>query len=126
MLPVILASLLASPTIADARPLQWTLDCKWDMSSPQPIGAPRFQVQKTAFKNRSGKWDSKYAIIVRPLNPMAEPITLELKTAGSGDEDYNEYNVVAQNAPVQGAYIQNKFEWATVVDNEGYGSYRCE
>ena len=64
--------------------------------------------------------------MARPLNPNAEPRSFDLVHAGSGDEDYNEFKVKARNAPVQGAYIQNAFKRATIVDNEGYGAYRCE
>lgn len=125
MLSLLLASLIASPA-AEARSLQFTLDCKWDLQRPQPIGGPRLQVVKTAFQKRNGKWDYKYTIVARPLNPNAEPRSFDLVPAGSGDEDYNEFKVKARNAPVQGAYIQNAFKWASIVDNEGYGAYRCE
>lgn len=125
MLPLILATLLTAPA-AEARPLQFTLDCRWNLDGTAPIGSPRFQVLKTAFKGRDGKWDAKYAIVMRPLRPGAEPRTLQLEHAGSGDEDYNEFNVVGRDAPVKGAYIQNQFKWATIVDNEGTGAYRCE
>lgn len=125
MLSLILASLIAAPS-AEARPLQWTLNCKWDLSGTPPLGGPRFQVVKTAFKGRDGKWDAKYAIVARPLRPGAEPRTFELEHAGSGDEDYNEFDLKDKNGPVKGAYIQNQFKWATIVDNEGTGAYRCE
>jgi hypothetical protein len=127
MFSLVIASLLLSPQQAESRTLQWSLDCNFLLAGPPPVGAPRVQVTKSAFKNRNGKWDARYAIVVRPINPTVKPKVYELEHAGSGDEDYNEFKLAKadERAIVQGAYIQNQFRWVTVIDREGYGAWQC-
>lgn len=124
MLSLVLALFLSPQT--QAAPLQWTLDCKWEVRAPQPVGSPRISVVKTAVKGGDGKWDAKYTIVVRPMNPTVKPLVYKLEES-SGDEDYMEYSVAPrdESAVVQGAAIHNKFKWATVADQDGSHSWKC-
>ncbi len=128
----ILASMLlfasaVTPSQSYAKDLTFSLDCEWDSERRAPVGAPKYQVMKTAYKDKNGKWAIKYSLREQPLNPTAKSSVFDLEPAGSGDEDYSEYYVVdpSHKSAISGAYIQFQFTWASLVDNKGYHSYDC-
>lgn len=115
------------PSLGNAKDLSFKLDCEYDGVGTERVGAPRYQVVKTAFRTAAGKWDVKYSLKVIPLAPYAQPELFDFVPAGSGDEDYSEYNVVdpSHKLAIQAAYIQNRFEWVGLIDDEGSSSYHC-
>ncbi len=123
----IFASALLFSLASFANQPVFTLDCRWDTGGNGPVGGPRYQVLKVA-KKVKGKWANEYKLKSIPRNPTAKATEYKLESAGSGDEDYNDYNVVdrSNRTYISGVTIQNRFEWATLSDSEGYVSYRCE
>ncbi len=126
MLALILASLLPSPS-AEARSLQWTYNCEWTVTAPITPGVSRVQVVKRAYKNRGGKWESKFSVVVHPKSSDSRPRIYTLENSGDGDEDYMNYKLAVRDdrAPVQGATIQNQLKWIKVLDEDGSGSWDC-
>ena len=128
----ILASMLLFASVvipgqSHAKGLTFSLDCKWDREGRAPVGAPNYRVIKTAYKDNNGKWAVKYSLREQPLNPTARSSMFDLEPAGSGDEDYSEYNVVdpSHKSAISYVYIQFQFTWASLGDNNGYHSYDC-
>lgn len=75
----------------------------------------------------NGVWKNQFFLKVIPQNPTAEARVLKFKPAGSGDEDYNEYNLVdGKGTGVSGAAIHNQFRWASLVSETGSSFARCE
>ncbi|HEY8280411.1 MAG TPA: hypothetical protein VIH99_12355 [Bdellovibrionota bacterium] len=125
----LLALALFASAPASAKEETWKLKCKWDREISQPSPALKLSVEKYKFRNRdTGKREVEYSIVVRLKNVDEEPVVLKLEPAGSGDDDYSEYRLVDRTSrlPIQGAYIHEDFEWARVIDSDGYGSYGCK
>lgn len=74
---------------------------------------------KTSEKDASGKWDSKYFL-------EAHGKRYELISAGSGDEDYNDFDVKTPEAVgIMGASVQNRFEWVALINVGGSSFATC-
>jgi hypothetical protein len=123
--------LLAQPVLATE--LRFSLDCSGDKGD-QPAHIARYKVVKISTPSKKpvkgSKWTVRYALEVYFKSQPSKAYTYPFVPAGSGDEDYNEYDLKATGAQqrsidIQGASIQNRFEWATLVNTEGYGLLRC-
>ncbi len=97
--------------------LEFSLDCVADGAS-----SPFARVIKVPYKNREGKWDARFFVEIKGRSGR-----LELVSAGSGDEDYLEYEVKTpvQGVNISGGAIQNRFQWASLTDNEGSSFAQC-
>ena len=83
-----------------------------DSNNRQINGAPSYKVLKSG---------SIY--ILEETNSLGVSKSYKLRST-DGDEDYNNYDVVdnSGNSLVHSVTIQNKFKWATLVHQEGYGN----
>ncbi len=114
---------------------KWTLNCAVTSKVAKvPAQVAKYRITKEAFLNPNPtpghKWNKRYAVEVFFKALPNKAYTYKLVHGGSGDEDYNEFKLSATDAQssrinVQGAYIQNNFEWATLVDRDGYGFADC-
>ncbi len=110
-----------------AKPLRFVLPCSWIGDRQPPVGSPRYQVVKTATKGPRG-WENSYSVEVTPMVFNAKTRSFPMVSAGSGDEDYNEYRIVDKtNRSGLGEYaaIQNQFRWASLSNVDGVGIYSC-
>ncbi len=130
---VLLCLILSQSALAEG--LRWSLPCKADSSSrPIPAHVDRYKMTKIAFVNPKPvpgkKWDYRYVLEVYFKSQPSKAYEYRFVSAGSGDEDYNEYNLDAKSKKlrsinVSAAYIQNSFKWVNLVDGEGYGFVNC-
>lgn len=124
--------IVAVPALADMR---FTLNCTPSKSVAKvPNHIARYKLVKIAFpKAKPGngpKWDSRYAVAVYFKSQPTKAYEYPLVPAGSGDEDYSEWDLKAEDRQkktinVNGAYIQNQFRWGTLVDTDGMGFADC-
>jgi hypothetical protein len=105
---------------SQAHALEFSLNCV-DTLSDKPVPV---KVVKVPRKGPSGKWESFYFI---ETVAGGKTVRVPLEHAGSGDEDYNEYRTptAAHALGLQGASIQNRFVWASVVNTEGSSFASC-
>lgn len=129
-LGILLALACAVPSV-QAKELRFYLACeKGEKPRLPPKGVSYRAIKISKPSAKEGKWETSYALEVkREAKPGVE--VFNFVSAGSGDEDYNEYNIddsekerIAIN--VESAYIQNKFSWVGLIDREGYQFIRCD
>jgi hypothetical protein len=113
---LVLGLILSSP----AHALEFSLNCV-DSITDKPLP---LKVVKVPRKGQSGKWESFYFI---ESLANGKSIRVPLEHAGSGDEDYNEYHTpqAAHSLGLQGASIQNRFVWASIVNTQGSSFASC-
>jgi hypothetical protein len=119
-----------------APPLRFTAPCTVDSTGAKvPAHVAKYKMVKEAFvraKPTPGKkWDYRYFLQVFFKSRPSKAYEYPLVPAGSGDEDYSEWNVKAEGRQlrsinVSGAYIQNNFQWISLIDNDGSAFARCE
>ena len=126
-------SVVAHP--ASAKELRIYLGCQLD--DPKEKIKPevaRYQVVKvskpeSAKEKDAPKWEDSYVLEVYIKNKnIVEVFSLE---GISGDEDYNEYKVLATDKDitrtgVSAVTIQNKLEWANLINEDGSSFADCK
>jgi hypothetical protein len=119
---VVLSFLLTVSPVAFGD-MRIVLDCMAHKHVRVNYGA---KAVKTAYK-KDGKWKVRYTVEITSVRNNPPTKAYRLVPAGSGDEDYNEYDVVDPDntSPISGASIQNRFLWVGLVDREGVGSHHC-
>ncbi len=125
---LVLLAIVLGFSVAEAKEIRFTLECRWDTGGTPPVGSPHYQAIKIAKQKGKGKWTTEYALKATAVGPRSKGTTYKLESSGNGDEDYSDYVVVRapRNFGIAGATIQNQFKWVTLSDNEGYSSYRCD
>lgn len=105
-----LAAILMSSTSYASGPLEFRLVCEVDSSAPAAVRAlQNISFVKNPVRGADGRWENRYSIQIGQER-------IELTPAGSGDEDYNEYEVVGENRfQITGAAVQNRFAWASIL-----------
>lgn len=125
-------SLLSQAALA--KELRIYLDCKIDdPKAKAPKDVAEWKVVKISTpvkeaKKGENKWENRYSLeVVLKGKNIVEVFDFEPM---SGDEDYNEYDVIAANKDfkrigVGAVTVHNRFEWASLVSDEGYKFADC-
>lgn len=105
---------------SQAHAFEFALNCV-DTLTDKPLP---MKVVKVPRKGASGKWENFYFIESLAAGKL---VRVPLAPAGSGDEDYSEYRTPkeAHALGLQGASIQFRFKWASVVNTEGSSFASC-
>lgn len=119
-------------SVAQAEGKRFTLKCTPDKSlSHVPAHVSSYKVAKVVTKpSTTSKWVTKYVLEVYFKSQPSKAYEYPFVPAGSGDEDYVEYDVKGSDAQlnrinVKSAYIQNQFRWVNLIDNDGMGFADC-
>lgn len=124
---------LGSPS-SFAKDLRIYLECGIENpKDKKPAGVADWRVVKVSTpakdsKEDEPKWDNRYVLEVYLKNKnIIEVFELE---GISGDEDYNEFKVLAaekdfRRIGVSYVTIHNKLDWASLTDTEGYQFVGC-
>lgn len=122
MRTALLVFVLSMASLAQAKPLTFTLECRWAVSAVRPPTDPDFQVVKTALK-KDGHWTTEFTLIARSHANESSRVVYQLEEA-SGDEGYLVYKVLDDTkSKFSWVTIENQFNWATISTNEG--NYEC-
>ncbi len=113
---------------AGAKPLQFVLNCEIDKDVKIPKSIKEYAVKKIASQSLDKSWKNSYVLQVTYKSGTKEDFNF--KSAQSGDEDYNEYNLDATEEQIKavnvsGGAIQNRFEWASLTNANGRSFARC-
>ena len=127
--------LIANVGFAADKEVRVSLPCKMDKQDI-PKGIKSYTVIKVAKPKESPKtgdtkWTERFLLKVEFTKRGSQPKEYYFGKSVSGDEDYNEYPLVvpkeeADLIAVQAANIQNRFEWANLINNDGVGFAQCE
>ncbi len=129
--------LVASATALEAKELHFNLSCSQDSKDRKiPKEIAQFKMVKISkpvqdAKEDAPKWENSYALEVHLKGETEVVEVYPFKKAISGDEDYSEFPLDVSDKDgkrinVQTAYIQYKFAWVGLIDNEGFSYVRCE
>ncbi|MBX9769245.1 MAG: hypothetical protein K2X47_18355 [Bdellovibrionales bacterium] len=131
---LLVVAFFLSPVLSSAQDLRFRMDCGIALkTSNKPVkNAPFLRVIKTPIKGADGKWTQKYTLEETNTSTGAVK-SFAIESAGSGDEDYNEFYVKGSQY-VKSAVIQNNFRWAslsTIQDGQNEcepskASYKCD
>ena len=127
--------LLLATSLGNAKQvqIQTVLECKAEAGSRLLPGIKSYMLVQTINLNAktnaktNAKADPIYTLVVMDKSGKAQ---VGFKNSDSGDEDYNSYRVkanaeVIKKIGVSSANIHQRFEWATLINENGEGFVDC-